>query len=50
MDSTGITLLSRFNNASRRDGFDLALIPGDRRVTRLFWLTGLEEYFTFVSG
>jgi anti-sigma B factor antagonist len=50
MDSTGLTLVSRYNNESRRDGFNLALIPGERRVMRLFSLTGLAEYFTFVSG
>src|SRR5690349_6612782 len=46
MDSTGLTLVSRFNNESRRDGFDLALIEGEQRVMRLFSLTGLGEYFT----
>ena len=50
MDSTGITLVTRFNNESRRDGFNLALIPGKPRIMRLFELTGLSEYFTFVSG
>jgi anti-sigma B factor antagonist len=50
MDSTGLTLVSRFNNESRRDGFNLALIAGEQRVMRLFSLTGLAEYFTFVSG
>lgn len=50
MDSTGITLLTRYNNAAARDGFDLALIQGHRRIARLFSLTGLDEYFTFVAG
>jgi anti-sigma B factor antagonist len=50
MDSTGITLLTRFNNASQRDGFDLALVRGDERIERLFMLTGLHEYFTFTAG
>jgi anti-sigma B factor antagonist len=50
MDSTGITLLTRFNNAAARDGFDLALIQGHERIARLFSLTGLHEYFTFVAG
>ena len=50
MDSTGITLLTRWNNASARDGFDLALVQGHERIARLFTLTGLDEYFTFVAG
>ena len=50
MDSTGLTLLTRWHNASRRDGFDFALVQGDERIARLFTLTGLHEYFTFVAG
>jgi anti-sigma B factor antagonist len=50
MDSTGITLVTRYNNEARRDGFNLALVPGKPRIMRLFELTGLAEYFTFVSG
>ena len=50
MDSTGITLLTRFSNAATRDGFELALVRGDERIARLFALTGLDEYFTFVPG
>ncbi len=50
MDSTGITLLTRYNNAARRDGFDLALVQGHKRIARLFSLTGLDEYFTFIAG
>lgn len=50
MDSTGITLVTRYNNYAQQDGFNLALIPGKPRIRRLFELTGLAEYFTFVSG
>src|SRR4051794_20551585 len=50
MDSTGITLVTRYNNESRRDGFNFALIEGHPRIQRLFDLTGLGEYFTFVAG
>jgi anti-sigma B factor antagonist len=50
MDSTGLTLLTRWNNASNRDGFDLELIKGHERIQRLFTLTGLHEYFTFTAG
>ena len=50
MDSTGISLLTRYNNAASLDGFDLALVQGHKRIARLFSLTGLDEYFTFVTG
>jgi anti-sigma B factor antagonist len=50
MDSSGLTLLTRWNNASNRDGFDLELIRGPDRIQRLFTLTGLHEYFTFTAG
>lgn len=50
MDSTGITLLTRWNTAAARDGFELALVPGHERITRLFKLTGLHEYFSFIPG
>jgi anti-sigma B factor antagonist len=50
MDSTGISLVTRWNLEARRDGFAFALIQGDERVRRLFELTALTEYFTFVDG
>jgi anti-sigma B factor antagonist len=50
MDSTGLSLVSRWNVEARRDGFEFALIQGDERVRRLFELTALTGYFTFVDG
>ena len=50
MDSTGISLITRWNLESRRDGFEFALIKGNSRVQRLFELTALADYFTFVGG
>ena len=50
MDSTGLTLLARWHNASRRDGFDFALVKGHERIHRLFTLTGMHEYFSFTAG
>jgi anti-sigma B factor antagonist len=50
MDSTGISLVTRWNLEARRDGFDFALIQGDARIQRLFELTALTEYFAFVDG
>jgi anti-anti-sigma factor len=50
MDSTGLTLLTRWTLDSQRDGFDFAIIAGDDRIRRLFDLTGLSPHFTFVDG
>jgi anti-sigma B factor antagonist len=50
MDSTGLSLLTRWNLEARRDGFNFALVAGSDRVQRLFELTALHEYFTFLSG
>jgi anti-anti-sigma factor len=50
MDSTGLTLLMRWQRESRRDGFELALVRGDERIHRLFELTAMEPLFTFVEG
>ncbi len=50
MDSTGLSLLTRWNLEARRDGFNFALVAGSERVQRLFELTALSEYFTFVPG
>jgi anti-sigma B factor antagonist len=50
MDSTGITLLTRWNTRAPRDGFELALVQGDERIARLFALTGLHAFFTFVGS
>jgi anti-sigma B factor antagonist len=49
MDSTGLTLLTRWQRESRRDGFELALVRGDHRIHRLFELTAMEPLFTFVE-
>jgi anti-sigma B factor antagonist len=50
MDSTGLTLLTRWSRGADRDGYDLALVPGDERVHRLFEITGMVSFFTFVDG
>lgn len=49
IDSTGLTLLVRWSQASANDGFDLALVRGEPRVQRLFTLTGLESVFSFAE-
>jgi anti-sigma B factor antagonist len=47
MDSTGITLLVRWDLGARDDGYDMALIRGGERIQRLLALAGLEPHFTF---
>jgi anti-anti-sigma factor len=50
MDSTGLTLLTRWSLGAERDGYDLALVAGPDRIQRLFELTGLITHFKFVDG
>jgi anti-anti-sigma factor len=47
MDSTGITLLVRWDLGARNDGYSLAMIPGGEHIQRLLSLTGLDRHFTF---
>jgi anti-sigma B factor antagonist len=49
MDSTGLTLLTRWGREAERDGYDLALVRGDDRVHRLFELTTMVRFFTFLE-
>jgi anti-sigma B factor antagonist len=49
IDSTGLTLLVRWERGAEQDGYDLALVRGEPRVHRLFELTGLDSRFTFTS-
>jgi anti-sigma B factor antagonist len=50
MDSTGLTMLTRWTLGARNDGYEFAVIPGDARIRRLFELTRLSPHFTFVDG
>jgi anti-sigma B factor antagonist len=50
MDSTGLTLLTRWSLAAERDGLDLALVAGSERIQRLFEITRLVTHFRFVAG
>ena len=45
MDSTGLTLLTRWTLSAQRDGYDSPSCPGTSRSRRLFELTGLERAF-----
>ena len=50
MDSTGLRLLVTADLRLRREGRELALIPGPESVHRVFRLAMLEERLTFVDG
>ena len=50
MDSTGLTLLTRWSLGAEQDGYAFALVPGSQRIQRLFELTGLAPRFTFERG
>ena len=49
MDSTGLTLLTRWSRGADRDGYALELVRGDPRVHRLFEITGMDAFFSFVD-
>jgi anti-anti-sigma factor len=46
MDSTGLRLVIRWDNAAREDGFRFAIVPGREVVQRVFRLTGMDDYLT----
>jgi anti-sigma B factor antagonist len=50
MDSTGLTLLTRWSLEAHLDGYEFAVIPGEHKIRRLFELTRLGPHFTFVDG
>ncbi len=50
MDSTGLTLLTRWTLEARREGYEFAVVPGSEQIRRLFELTGLSAHFTFEDG
>jgi anti-sigma B factor antagonist len=49
MDSSGLRVLLRLDEAARRDGCDLALIAGPPAVQRVFEVTGVLDRLTFVE-
>ena len=49
MDSTGLRLLVTADLRLRRDGRELALVPGPEAVHRVFRLALLEERLVFVE-
>jgi anti-sigma B factor antagonist len=49
MDSTGLTLLTRWSLGTERDDYEFALVAGDPRIQRLFEITGMTPHFAFVD-
>jgi anti-anti-sigma factor len=45
LDSAGLGALVTLRNRARREGGRLGLVCPDRRLTRLFWFTGLRPAF-----
>lgn len=50
MDSTGLRLALRWDNAARAEGFGFAVVPGPETVHRVFRLTGMDDHLTFVEA
>ena len=48
LDSTGLRLLIRAQEAALKDGAGFALVDGEPAVCRVLDITGLREHFDFV--
>jgi anti-anti-sigma factor len=49
IDSSGLGVLVRFNNAATTAGFEYAVLPGPAAVHRPFVLSGLDRMLPFAS-
>jgi anti-anti-sigma factor len=49
MDSTGLRLVIRWDNAAREGGFRFSIIPGGDVVQRVFRLTGMDQRLTLAE-
>jgi anti-sigma B factor antagonist len=50
MDTSGLRLILETAEASRRDGFAFAVLPGPPAVQRLFEVAGVTELVPFRNG
>lgn len=50
MDSTGLRLIIGWDDASRSEGLDFELIPGEPVVQRLFEITGMTGRLRFIDA
>jgi anti-sigma B factor antagonist len=50
MDTSGLRLILETAEASRRDGFQFAVLPGPPAVQRLFEVAGVTELVPFRDG
>jgi anti-anti-sigma factor len=49
MDSTGLRLVIRWDNAAREAGFRFEIVPGSDMVQRVFRLTGMDDHLNVVD-
>jgi anti-anti-sigma factor len=49
IDSSGLRALLRLWEHSRRDGFDLAVVPGAEQIRRAMELTGVDRVLPLVA-
>lgn len=49
IDSSGLGVLVRFNNAAVASGYEYSLIPGPPQVHRAFVLSGLDQALPFAA-
>ena len=50
IDSSGLGVLVRFNNAATAAGYEYTVVPGPPQVHRAFVLSGLDQALPFVAG
>jgi anti-sigma B factor antagonist len=50
IDSSGLGVLVRFNNAAMAAGYEYFLVPGPPQVHRAFVLSGLDQALPFTAG
>jgi anti-sigma B factor antagonist len=50
IDTSGLRLVLRLQARTRRDGVELALVPGSPRVQRIFEICGVLELLPFRAG
>lgn len=50
IDSSGLGVLVRFNNAAQAAGYEYSVIAGPPQVHRAFVLSGLDQALPFAAG
>jgi anti-sigma B factor antagonist len=50
IDSSGLGVLVRFNNAAEAAGYEYSVVPGPPQVHRAFVLSGLDQALPFATN